>query len=420
MRETNFKHTDIGSIPHDWEMKRLGELSQPIVYGIAARAIRYDGLTKYIRITDIDDISHRFNPMPLCSPDFWSEDYILEDGDILFARTGSSVGKTYLYSNRDGKLIFAGFLMKAHIIDEVAKYVFYQTLTDWYKSWIESQSKRTGQPGINAQQLSNLEIPMPPFAEQKAIGKALSDIDELIDGLRKLIDKKRNIKQGAMSSLLTGKLRLPGFTKPWETEDLDAIGSILPNNSLSWDCLTEQGSVADIHYGQILTRFGAVVDVSKTSLPHIKECYEARFLKGIIAKDGDIIFADTAEDDTVGKAVELTNIGGNSVVSGLHTFWFRPKKQFASKFLGYAVNGFDFHSQIPPLSTGTKVSSISKPNLLKLVLSYPSDIKEQEAIAKILTDMDAEIESLEKKLTKYEQLKQGMMKQLLTGKIRLI
>lgn len=420
MRETNFKHTDIGPIPHDWEMKRLGEFSLPIIYGIAARAIRYDGCTKYIRITDIDDNSHKYNPKPLCSPDFWTDNYLLDEDDILFARTGSSVGKTYLYSSADGKLIFAGFLMKAHIIEENAKYVFYQTHTDWYKSWVETQSKRTGQPGINAQQLSNLEIPLPPIAEQETIGKALSDVDELIDSLRKLMDKKRNIKQGAISSLLTGRLRLPGFTRPWTTNELDQIGIIIPNNSLSWDCLTSEGTVADIHYGQILTKFGAVVDVSKTSLPYIKSNYEPRFLKSNIAQDGDVIFADTAEDNTVGKAIELTNIEDAIVVSGLHTFWFRPTIRFAPKFLGYALNEFDFHSQIPPLSTGTKVSSISKPSLLKLVLSYPADIKEQEAIAKILTDMDDEIESLEKKLAKYEQVKQGMMTELLTGKIRLI
>lgn len=399
MRETKFKHTDIGHVPYDWAIKTVWEVA-PLKRGM-----------------DLPKQNLAKGPYPVVYSNgigAYHIEYQCQAPGLITGRSGT-LGKFTLikdgfYWPHNTTLWVTDF----NDNDPTFLYYLYSTLN------FEESSTGTGVPTLNRNFLKDIKVVVPPLVEQEAIGQALSDIDGLIDSLRKLIDKKRNIKQGAMSCLLTSKLRLPGFSEPWETNELDQIGNIIPNNSLSWDCLTSEGTVADIHYGQILTKFGAVVDVSKTSLPYIKSNYEPRFLKSNIAKDGDVIFADTAEDDTVGKAVELTNIEDAIVVSGLHTFWFRPTIRFAPKFLGYALNEFDFHSQIPPLSTGTKVSSISKPNLLKLVLSYPTDIKEQEAIAKILTDMDDEIKSLEKKLAKYEQVKQGMMTELLTGKIRLI
>lgn len=421
MIETKFKHTDIGLIPEDWEVRTFGEISSGHSYGVAARAIPYNGHTKYIRITDIDDSSHKFVPSPLVSPDYFSESYIVEKDDLLIARTGSSVGKTYLYNENDGELVYAGFLIKAHIDNADSKFIFYSTLTDRYFEWIASESVRTGQPGVNAEQIKRFTLVLPSnIKEQERIGKALSDVDKLIDGLCKLVEKKRAIKKGAMEQLLTCKLRLHGFSEPWETVTLDEIGYLIPNNSLSWEMLSGRGSIQNIHYGDLLTRFNDVLDIENSVLPFVDSAYECKFNRKERVKDGDVIFADTAEDDTVGKAIEVINVAGKEVVSGLHTFWFRPQIEFAKGFLGYAMNSVKFHSQIPPLATGTKVSSISKPNLLKLVLHYPSSIVEQKAIADVLIDMDKEISALEAKLEKYKQVKQGMMQQLLTGKIRLI
>lgn len=415
MRETNFKHTDIGPIPHDWKVKRLGEIGEPLM---CKRVLKEQTFTTGdIPFYKIGTFGKE--PDSFISKDLYDHLKSLysypKKGDVLISAAGT-IGRLVIFDGKPSYFQDSNIIWIGHDNNLIDNQFLYHALK--IVKW-DTETSCTITRLYNSN-LKNTFITLPPIAEQEAIGKALSDVDELIDSLRKLIDKKRNIKQGAMSCLLTGKLRLPGFSEPWKTNELDQIGNIIPNNSLSWDCLTSEGTVADIHYGQILTKFGAVVDVSKTSLPYVKSNYEPRFLKSNIAKDGDVIFADTAEDDTVGKAVELTNIEDAIVVSGLHTFWFRPIIRFAPKFLGYAMNGIGFHSQIPPISTGTKVSSISKPNLLKLELSYPADIKEQEAIARILTNMDDEIESLEKKLAKYEQMKQGMMTELLTGKIRLI
>ena len=420
MRETNFKQTEIGLIPYDWEVCKLGNVSNNIFYGIAARAVPYDGKVKYIRITDIDDRSREFSPTPLCSPEVYTEDYFVHPGDILFARTGSSVGKTYLYTQNDGNLVFAGFLIKVGITEACPEFIFYLTQTSSYWEWVAAQSVRTGQPGINAIQLSELPIPLPARSEQTRIGRILKQLDGLISGLKKLIDKKRAIKAGAMSQLLSGKLRLPGFSEPWISTSLDELGVLLSNNTLSRENLTESGTIGNIHYGDILTKFGAILDLDNTDIPFIHPQMSSKFLKSHLAKEGDVIFADTAEDETVGKATELVNVKDRAIVSGLHTFWFRPLTKFASKYLGYAVNSHEFHQQAIPVISGTKVCSISKPNLLSFTLTYPSDLEEQKAIAKVLTDMDDEISALETKLKKYEQLKKGMMQQLLTGKIRLV
>src|SRR5690606_21813095 len=129
----------------------------------------------------------------------------LGENQIVFARTGASVGKTYLYNPKDGELVFAGFLIRTKINSEKAnaKYIFYNTRTKSYWNWIVSNSMRSGQPGINSNEIKNIQIPLPPLAEQEAIANALSDADAWIEKLEQLIAKKRLIKQGAMQTLLT-------------------------------------------------------------------------------------------------------------------------------------------------------------------------------------------------------------------------
>ena len=212
MKETKFEQTERGMIPSDWEVKTLGSLTDKCSYGVGAEARVYCGDVKYIRITDIDDESHRFSPSPITSPSFFQEKHIVQKNDLLVARTGASVGKSYLYDEKDGKLVYAGFLMKLNVFNADSKYVFYNTLTKSYWNWVASESARTGQPGLNLQQMKLYSIALPPtIKEQQRIANALSDVDTLIANLEKLIAKKKNIKQGAMQQLLTGKKRLPGF-----------------------------------------------------------------------------------------------------------------------------------------------------------------------------------------------------------------
>ena len=167
-----------------WEQRKLGEISESFEYGLNAAATEYDGKHKYIRITDIDDSTHLFLQGDLTSPDIdfsTADDYLLQEGDVLFARTGASVGKTYIYRRSDGDLYFAGFLIRAKIKSNYdADFVFQNTLTDSYDSYIRITSQRSGQPGVNAQEYANFALSVPSLAEQKKIGAYFSHLDNLI------------------------------------------------------------------------------------------------------------------------------------------------------------------------------------------------------------------------------------------------
>ena len=167
-----------------WEQRKLGDLAASFEYGLNAAAKEYDGTNKYIRITDIDDESREFNIENLTSPDFDlsnADNYKLTKGDILFARTGASVGKTYIYRESDGLVYYAGFLIRAKIKEDYdSEFVFQSTLTNQYEKFINVTSMRSGQPGVNAQEYSQYEIMVPQKAEQKKIAAYLRNIDNLI------------------------------------------------------------------------------------------------------------------------------------------------------------------------------------------------------------------------------------------------
>ena len=167
-----------------WEQRKLGELSSSFEYGLNAAAKEYDGENKYIRITDIDDESREFKQEDITSPDTdlsSAENYKLSEGDILFARTGASVGKSYIYKASDGLVYYAGFLIRARIKPEYnSEFVFQNTLTGDYEKFIKVTSMRSGQPGVNAQEYSQYQIMMPSKPEQDKISDCLRNLDNLI------------------------------------------------------------------------------------------------------------------------------------------------------------------------------------------------------------------------------------------------
>ena len=167
-----------------WEQRKLGELSSSFEYGLNAAAKEYDGENKYIRITDIDDDSREFKQEDITSPDTdlsSAENYRLSEGDILFARTGASVGKSYIYKVSDGLVYYAGFLIRARIKPEYnSEFVFQNTLTSDYEKFIKVTSMRSGQPGVNAQEYSQYQIMVPSKPEQDKISECLRNLDHLI------------------------------------------------------------------------------------------------------------------------------------------------------------------------------------------------------------------------------------------------
>ena len=189
----------------DWEQRKLSELSKSFEYGLNAAAKEFDGKNKYIRITDIDDTSHKFILDDVTSPDTDldnAENYILKEGDILFARTGASVGKTYIYKDSDGLVYYAGFLIRARIKKNInPEFVFQNTLTKNYERYIAITSQRSGQPGVNAQEYSEYRIMMPKREEQDKISDYLRRLDTLITLHQKKVEQYINLKQSMLEKL---------------------------------------------------------------------------------------------------------------------------------------------------------------------------------------------------------------------------
>ena len=185
------------------------------------------------------------------------------------------------------------------------------------------------------------------------------------------------------------KLRFKGFTDAWEQRKLREVFISLQNNTLSRaDLSFEQGIAKNVHYGDILVKFGEVIDVKTELLPMIiDEVIMAKY-KSSFLQNGDIIVADTAEDETVGKCAEIAGISDEIVISGLHTIPYRPLQKFASGYLGYYMNSASFHNQLLPLMQGIKVTSISKTALQNTDILYPKSATEQVAIGKYFSHLD--------------------------------
>lgn len=196
----------------------------------------------------------------------------------------------------------------------------------------------------------------------------------------------------------------------WEKNNFSDVFDNINNSTFSRDCLNYvDGNIKCIHYGDILTTFNSTVNVEASDVPYVNKDIDCQ--KYQLLADGDIIVADTAEDDTVGKVVEITNTDNVKVISGLHTIACRPKLKFTSGYLGYYMNSNPYHNQLRPYMQGIKVTSISKANIALTNISIPS-LPEQQKIASLFTELDNLIQSAEKELEGYRELKQGMLQKM--------
>lgn len=439
MKQTEIDGVADTLIPDDWEVKRLGD-SVDILRGGSPRPIENylttnaDGIN-WIKIGDVkpNDKYIRKTEEKII-PEGKSRSREVKKGDFILSNS-MSFGRPYILAI-DG-CIHDGWLTIQKYAETFDKEFLYYLLgsDEVFNQYVQMAAGSSVQ-NLNKDKVADLQLKIPPLPEQQRIAKALSDVDALISTTEKLIQKKKNIKQGTMQNFLTGKKRLPGFgpqnkspaykqtelgliPEDWEVKSLGEIFEFRPNNTFTRDCLNDsKGEYQNVHYGDVLIKYPSILDCSKESIPFINEGINVKFSKyGIM--EGDIIIADTAEDETVGKVVEIFNLGEKKIVSGLHTFLCRKiTDDFTPRWLGYFMNQSIFHNQLLPFITGTKVSAISRTAIQNVKVLIPSK-EEQTAIANVLSSMDKEIETLNTKLEKYRNLKTAMMQQLLTGKIRL-
>lgn len=418
-----YKQTDVGVIPDHWGVTRLRDLlKEPPKYGINAPAVPLEGtLPVYIRITDISEDGY-FKPsekVGVRSP--LSGLYQLADGDVVLARTGASVGKSYLYKEDDGVLVYAGFLIKVSPDKKKLepRFLSQYLKTQRYWSWVTVNSMRSGQPGINGNEYGDLLIPLPKIQEQTAIANALSDVDALIRELEKLIAKKQTIKTATMQQLLTGRTRLPQFalredgtpkgTKPTE------LGEI-PED---WE-VTYLLDVASLIHGKAhepyVTESGEYVVVNSKFVSTEGNVRKHCSQNDCAARNGDVLMV--LSDLPNGKALaKCFYADRNDIYAVNQRVCIFRTSIVDSKYLYLVLNR---HKYFLALDDGVTQTHILNGDIASCQLYIPSNKEEQAAIATILSDMDAEIQALEQRLGKTHQIKQGMMQELLTGKTRLI
>ena len=208
-------------------------------------------------------------------------------------------------------------------------------------------------------------------------------------------------------------IRFKGFSDAWEQRKFDEVfDCTVPNNTLSRAELSyDEGTVLNVHYGDVLIKYGSVLDVQKDDIPRIPHRCREDF-NGALLQDGDVIIADTAEDETTGKACEIGNLQGSSIVSGLHTMVCRPRNRMALGYLGYYLNSNAYHHQLLPLMQGIKVLSLSRSNIQKTSVSYPIAVKEQQLIAYYFSQLDNLITLHQRKFEKLTNVKKSMLEKM--------
>lgn len=191
----------------DWEQRKLGEVLTEFQYGLNTPAISFNGIDKYIRITDIDENTHRFNVDNITSPKETNDDYLLTEGDILFARTGASVGKTYIYNSNDGKIYYAGFLIKGHIRKNYdSRFVFETTLLSRYTNFVKITSIRSGQPGINANEYKKYTFYTPTLNEQRLLSTLMQKLEKLLSLQQRKLEQLKQLKKAMLQKISNHKL----------------------------------------------------------------------------------------------------------------------------------------------------------------------------------------------------------------------
>jgi len=414
-----YKQTEVGVIPEDWIVTELADLCSKLNVGFVGICEPYftdeaNGIL-LIRTGNLHENDFVLEGSRFVTTEFHQRNRKSQviAGDILIARHGSS----------GNAVIVPDYIKEANTLNIVILRINEKKVSNYYsvyainslavKNQVYNSTAGSTQGVINTKAIAKLKIPLPPTqAEQTAIATALNDADALISKLEKLIAKKRNIKRGAMQELLKPKAG-------WEVKKLGEIFKFLNTANNSRADLAESGEVEYIHYGDIHTRWNCFLDCSKNELPFIDK---AKVNSIPFLENGDLVIADASEDyEGLATCVEIKNIEKRKIVAGLHTLLLRGDKNImADGFKGYLRNYHGVKDTLIRLSTGVSVFGISKTNLKEVEVSIPPTIEEQTHIVQILSDMEAEIEALENKLEKYKMIKQGMMQNLLTGKIRLV
>lgn len=375
------------------EKKTLGSLCNSLDYGMNASATNYDGVNKYIRITDIDE-NYRYNRKDLVSPNAeLSPDYIVHEGDILLARTGASTGKSYLYTPNDGLLFFAGFLIRASVRNNYnPKFVHLSLQTVNYSKWVSVMSRRSGQPGINANEYGRYELYVPEISEQAKIADFFTLIDQSIVNLEEKVRLLEKRKKGIIQRIVNHKLE---FGNP-ENNQFD-----------KWDTV-KVGEIFEITRGRVISRDQVSAEQSEINRHPVYSSQTTNL--GIFGYmdtymfDGNFI-TWTTDGANAGKVFSRSGKFNCTNVCGLLVE--KPKT------VGYANTAL---AEILDLQTPHYVSYVGNPKLMNNVMSEVSiEIPKkyvQKKISILLDVLNRDIEQNTNILRYKKKLKEGLMQKM--------
>lgn len=412
MKETKFKNTEIGRIPDDWEVRTINSFCSVKTGPFGSMLHAEDYVAKGTPIVTTEHFKNGILPLVGKDiPQVGIEDlkrmssYTLTKDDIVFSRVGS-VDINALVTVRQKGWLFSGRVLRVRPFKQTdSLYLHYGLLKHSVRSDIVSRAVGLTMASINTKILGETELSLPPLNEQHSIASALTSIDNLISSLGKLIEKKKNIKQGAMQQLLSGKIRLKEFTEPWVYRKISEIATTSSGG-------TPSRSIPNYYYG----------DIKWFTTTELKDNYLYDSVEHITREALNNSSAKMFSANTILMAMYGATIGKLGVLKEPST----TNQACCAIKCNDIVEIFLFYillynrKSIIAKGCGAGQPNISQAIVNELSFLVPPCEKEQQAIANILSKMDNEITALEAKRAKYEAIKQGMMQQLLTGKIRLI
>lgn len=398
MVKQGYKQTEIGIIPKDWSLSCL-EKHMKIETGSRNTEHRNENgkYPFFVRSQQVERI----------------DTYHYDCEAVLTAGDGVGTGKVFHYIN--GKFDAHQRVYVMYQFQDIeAKYFFYYFKENFYNE-VSKYTAKSSVDSVRRDMIAKMIIPLPPLPEQKVIAEALSDADGLIASLEKLIEKKKAIKQGAMQQLLTGKRRLPGFSGEWVKMNLFEKSKLKAR--IGWQGLTTAEYLTE-GYSYLITGTDFINGTIDWANCHYVEKKRYDQDPNIQIINGDILIT---KDGTIGKVAFVKGLSYPATLNS-GVFVIRPLKEgnYFPGFVFYVMSSSIFNDFLNKLSAGSTISHLYQKDFVGFEFFVPPTLDEQIAIANILSDMDNEIEALQKKLAKIRNLKQGMMQELLTGRIRLV
>lgn len=398
----------------EWKMPKLGdvfEIRNGYTPSKAVSAFWTNGTIPWFRMEDIRD-----------KGGFLREAYqkvtqeavkgggLFEANSILLATTATIGVHAMLIADSLANQQFTNLkIRKSLVANYTPMYIYYSFFG--IDEWCIKNSNAGGLLSVNMTELCKLPFLTPSLSEQRTLSSYFTSLDAQISASTSRLVSLKQMKAASLQAMFpqegetVPKVRFKGFEGEWKKVKFDKAFSFLKNNSLSRAELCNDGDIINIHYGDVLIKYGDILDIGNDEVIYVADSNVANKLyTDCPIVNGDIIIADAAEDFTVGKCVEVQNVTKQKIVSGLHTIPCRPLESTAPNFWGYYINSDSFHRQLLPMIQGSKISSISKTSLSATYVVFPV-VEEQQSIASFFTSLDRQIALHTQRLEKLKQIK---------------